>query len=279
MTDDDRDELAENISWVTTRKGTLIVSSIILVTCVFLGLLPLLIYRDAQDAGAIGDAFGGVNALFSGLAFAGLVVTLFLQRQELELQRKELRWTLDEHRKMAKAQEETEKRLFLTAYLNALDSLRQISFARLYTPRVSHAPNLAMCQGLVFENRVVESLSAVLNNLEPTLRELLPEASWNSTNAVQSVLNKLLFCVETLWSFRLTTPEQPTQDALAKLHQKEFQAMDLALTECEALVCGKSLEIIRQAREELSQSPLAFWPQIAKARNLLQEAIEELTRH
>lgn len=36
---------------------------------------------------------GGITALFSGLAFAGLVTTLFMQRKELSLQRDELRQT------------------------------------------------------------------------------------------------------------------------------------------------------------------------------------------
>lgn len=40
-----------------------------------------------------GDAFGAVNALFSALAFAGLVYAIVLQRRELALQRKELRAT------------------------------------------------------------------------------------------------------------------------------------------------------------------------------------------
>lgn len=41
-------------------------------------------------AGQFGDLFGGVNALFSGLAFATLIFTAYLQRRELELQREEL---------------------------------------------------------------------------------------------------------------------------------------------------------------------------------------------
>lgn len=47
----------------------------------------------ASNAGTAGDMFGGITALFSGLAFAGLLTTLFMQRKELELQRKELRQT------------------------------------------------------------------------------------------------------------------------------------------------------------------------------------------
>jgi hypothetical protein len=42
------------------------------------------------EAGQHGDWFGSLNALFSGLAFAGLIVTLQFQRRELELQRHEL---------------------------------------------------------------------------------------------------------------------------------------------------------------------------------------------
>lgn len=271
-------ELAENLSWITTRAGVLTVASIILFACLLFGLLPLAFYRDAQDAGAVGDAFGGVNALFSGLAFAGLVVTLFLQRQELELQRKELRWTLDEHRKMATAQEETEKRLFLTAYLNALESLRQISSNRLYSPRIQDRPTIAMCQGLVYENRVVESLNAILHNMEPTLRQLVPESDYTLHGTIQPVLDKLLFCVMTLWNFRLTTPEQATQAALAESHRVELQSITAALMECEGVVAGRSRELIAQARQELCQCPAAFWPQIAKVRSQLQEAIEELTR-
>ena len=43
-----------------------------------------------EDPGKFGDMFGAVNALFSGLAFAGLIGTLLLQRRELSLQRTEL---------------------------------------------------------------------------------------------------------------------------------------------------------------------------------------------
>ncbi|MEC0248888.1 putative phage abortive infection protein [Paenibacillus chitinolyticus] len=47
-------------------------------------------YAFGDKAGTVGDMFGGVNALFSGLAFAGLIYTIFLQRKELALQRSEI---------------------------------------------------------------------------------------------------------------------------------------------------------------------------------------------
>lgn len=45
------------------------------------------------DRGTFGDMFGAVNALFSALAFAAIIYTIFLQRKELALQRQELAFT------------------------------------------------------------------------------------------------------------------------------------------------------------------------------------------
>ena len=44
-----------------------------------------------ERIGQLGDAYGMLNSVFSGLAFAGVIITLWLQRKELKLQRKELR--------------------------------------------------------------------------------------------------------------------------------------------------------------------------------------------
>ena len=46
--------------------------------------------------------FGGMNALFSAFAFAGVIYTILLQRDELHLQRIELR---DTRRELARAAE------------------------------------------------------------------------------------------------------------------------------------------------------------------------------
>ena len=60
---------------------------------VFTLLGPLIGYQ-MEARGQFGDLFGGVNALFTGLAFAGVIYTILLQRRELELQREELRLIL-----------------------------------------------------------------------------------------------------------------------------------------------------------------------------------------
>lgn len=49
-----------------------------------------------EDAAQFGDMFGATNALFSGLAFVGVIYAIVLQRKELKLQRSELRQTREE---------------------------------------------------------------------------------------------------------------------------------------------------------------------------------------
>lgn len=52
-------------------------------------LLPKIINLTSwTDRGVFGDSFGGINALFSGLAFAGALYAIFLQRTDLEEQQK-----------------------------------------------------------------------------------------------------------------------------------------------------------------------------------------------
>lgn len=52
--------------------------------------------KDHAERGTFGDMFGSVNAIFSGLAFVGVIYAILLQSKELKLQRKELRFTREE---------------------------------------------------------------------------------------------------------------------------------------------------------------------------------------
>lgn len=75
------------------------------------GLLIVLIYfgammflkmscsKEAFDS----QIFDGIGALFTGLAFVGVIVTIILQRKELQLQRIELEQNREELRKTAEA--------------------------------------------------------------------------------------------------------------------------------------------------------------------------------
>jgi len=83
-----------------------------------------------SDRGTIGDMFGVVNALFSGLAFVGLLYAIYLQREDLKLNREEVRMNRRELKKSAEAQEKSEQALVkqteqmhLSARLNAMNTI------------------------------------------------------------------------------------------------------------------------------------------------------------
>lgn len=93
-------ELPDRKLWAWLVVGGIAVVAVWLaVTYLFVPYVTV----DAPSSGATGDIFGGVNALFSGLAFGGLIVTLVLQRDELRAQRNELRLTRIELRGQAAA--------------------------------------------------------------------------------------------------------------------------------------------------------------------------------
>lgn len=54
------------------------------------GLYPTLVYDRVGCSNEIGDTFGVVNALFSALAFGGVLFTILLQSLELRFQREEM---------------------------------------------------------------------------------------------------------------------------------------------------------------------------------------------
>lgn len=87
-------------------------------------------YWGEDGRGTIGDMFGAVNALFSGLAFAGLIITLLYQKEELSLQRAELSQTRQELESQCKEFEQQNKTLkqqrFDNTFFNMLTLQQEI---------------------------------------------------------------------------------------------------------------------------------------------------------
>ena len=73
------------------------------------GMLVPRLFMDWEKSSQFGDMFGGIGALFSGLALGGVVVAIKMQKEELELQREELVNTREELRRSAVAQDVTSR--------------------------------------------------------------------------------------------------------------------------------------------------------------------------
>lgn len=81
----------------------------IVIVVVIWGLVPFIIvafHKSIGEAGQFGDVYGSVNALFSALAFALLIYTSWMQKNELELQRNEIELNREQLEKSASAQDE-----------------------------------------------------------------------------------------------------------------------------------------------------------------------------
>jgi hypothetical protein len=113
-------------------------------------LSGLIIYFSASnwgDRGAIGDLFGAVNALFSGLAFAALIYTIILQREEIRLNRSEIELNRKELKKSVTVQQNSQKALreqvtqtHLTAKINAMSTV--INYYNTQVANVNNSPEL-----------------------------------------------------------------------------------------------------------------------------------------
>ena len=66
--------------------------------------VPNYLYADGNGRGTFGDQFGAVNALFSGLAFGGVIIALWLQQREIRIAIKEQRDAARQHASIVKTQ-------------------------------------------------------------------------------------------------------------------------------------------------------------------------------
>ncbi len=82
--------MRENID--LKRSATVMFSLVIAVVVIYLLILVMASWPvreySIDKAAVLGDSFGIINALFSGLAFAGLIVTILLQGEELKESRR-----------------------------------------------------------------------------------------------------------------------------------------------------------------------------------------------
>jgi len=108
-----------------SEKSFIIISILvsIIIIGLWIGTYFFLKDKPKEDRGTYGDMFGTINSLFSGLALAGIILTILLQRKELKLQRDELRDT----RKEFETQNETLKlQRFENTFFNLLNQHHQI---------------------------------------------------------------------------------------------------------------------------------------------------------
>ena len=78
----------------------LLIGGVVCTVLMYTGTLLILTWPieelSINKSGIFGDSFGLLTSLFSGLAFAGIIITIVMQRDELALQRQELTYQREE---------------------------------------------------------------------------------------------------------------------------------------------------------------------------------------
>lgn len=65
-------------------------SIVIIIVSIIYPFIVNYFLNDWTKSGTFGDTFGALNAIFSGIAISGLIITILIQKKELENQRNEL---------------------------------------------------------------------------------------------------------------------------------------------------------------------------------------------
>lgn len=120
-----------------------------------------------ETAAVFGDSFGVLTSLFSGLAFAGLIITILLQKDELALQRKELEESRKSFQKSAHAQERS-------AQLAALGSLLDEYDLRILEKRRRTGQGIPLAESITLKREIINLVgkkSAAVGQIEAILAE------------------------------------------------------------------------------------------------------------
>ncbi len=177
------------------------ISSFVVFCCICVGVVLLwffngfiypLMVKSVEFRALTGDSFGSVNALFSGLAFAGLIYTIFMQREELALQRAELamqreqmRETKNEIAKQAVMQEAQVKAMIAQIQVTAFQT--EINALQLeINPKEGETKNKAICDIRLRGNDISRQARNLVEEFFPTDNGTLPKERSDKTKAPKS---------------------------------------------------------------------------------------------
>lgn len=102
---------------------------IFIITCIVIIAVTVvygkIVYsKFGENSDKFGDMFGGLSAVFTGLAFAGVIISILMQMYELELTRTELTKSAEAQNKTQQALNKQLKSMELTTKINILESYK-----------------------------------------------------------------------------------------------------------------------------------------------------------
>ncbi|WP_298995790.1 hypothetical protein [uncultured Desulfovibrio sp.] len=145
----------DRVTWALFWKAALLVTVIWAASAV-------LLYWSVEDfskSGTFGDSFGVLNTLFSGLAFAGIIVSIKMQNDEMREQRKELQ------KQKKAAQIYHRERMFLLL----MDEFKKSRERRFSVADVRLVVRECLCDVTALNARSAEAGAALVREVEGVL--------------------------------------------------------------------------------------------------------------
>ena len=145
----------DRVTWSLFLKAALLVT-------IIWAASALVLYMSVEDyskSGTFGDSFGVLNTLFSGLAFAGIIVSIKMQSDEMREQRKELQ------KQKKAAQLYHRERMFLLL----MDEFKKSREHRFSVADVRLVVRECLCEAVALNARSAEVGAALVREVEGLL--------------------------------------------------------------------------------------------------------------
>ena len=204
------------------RINILLLALLIILVWYGSGLVMRRAFPDTAVSGQMGDMFGAVNALFSGLALAGVVVAIWFQSKELRLQREELEQTRAELIGQ-KEQLEAQKMVMSKQY----DSMAIQQFENSFYQMLKTHNSLI---GMMYDYTDDEYDESVVvgNALFEFVYNKMRRNFWNGHSLYSEQIMPYLFRVETMLSY-IDSSEVKSKDMYIRVLRSNFTACEMRI--------------------------------------------------
>jgi len=209
------------------KHKNILIFIIILVLVIFFGYTGIILYTtwpisefSINKAGGFGDSFGIITALFSGLAFMGVLYTITLQREELELTRVELKKTADASVKQAdyftRQQKREDLHRLLLKLRGRIDSIYR---------------NEQTQSGQTLQWVVMNYIKSAQNKNIIKFNQEINDQSTSTFKIIERIEEDLLVFMQTLKSYEKESGESENSSPLVDYYRLEFKNLIIMLHE------------------------------------------------
>ncbi|MEK4367603.1 hypothetical protein [Paenibacillus sp. FSL R5-0473] len=214
-------------------------------------------WYDKQDleAGTFGDMFGAVNALFSGLAFAGLIYTIAVQRQELQEQRNSINMQTEELTLQRKAIQMQTEELALqrkAIEMQTVETARSADQLERQKQLMDYQLMLSTVNDLIkLKNSIVDKLSLQIYDKKHNGWELIKELSIMMENQPNRYFDNELIVLGRYRSTYSILIEFISKADLSKVQSQNLKRIVIANTSQDELKVLEHFSIITNDRKLL----------------------------